>query len=324
MLTHERRGTTVRGRPGAWWALVTAVVLGVGQVTAAGLAQADPLQLSVTASEPRAYGYLLGDVVTRTIEVHVPQGLVLDESSVPLPGARGKAIELRTVARRSSAESGGRRHDLTLQYQVFLSPTQTRTLETPTFTLRFTGQPRPQELRIEGWPITVSPIMPLEASPRRGLGDLQPDAPPPSIATSAPRHRLIAYAAMALLLSAYLAHVYIGLPFWARTRRPFTMAWRSLRGSSVSRSPDRSGEAYRQLHEALNRTAGEVVFEGGVERFVATQPRFAPLREDIATFFAKSRQHFFAEVPQSPDATDDAAWLLHFARRCRNAERGSA
>ncbi|CAN5126654.1 hypothetical protein BH11PSE9_BH11PSE9_25120 [soil metagenome] len=289
--------------------------------TAAASAQAAPQQLNATASEPRAYGYQLGDVVTRMVAVHVPEGMVLDDSSVPLPGARGKAIELRSVARRSSAESGGRRHDLTLEYQVFLSPPQTRTLETPTFTLRFTGQPRAQELRVEGWPITVSPIMPVEASPRRGLGDLQPDVAPPLIATSAARHRLIAYAVLASLLLVYLAQVYIGLPWWARTRRPFTSAWRSLRSLSAASTPEQSREAYRQLHEAFNRTAGEVVFEGGVQRFVAAQPRFAPLREDIAAFFAKSRQQFFGEA--APLA-GDAAWLLDFARRCRNAERGSA
>ncbi|CAN5149780.1 hypothetical protein BH11PSE9_BH11PSE9_38650 [soil metagenome] len=309
MLTRDRRGTLAR------WCCATLLTAMMA------IAQAAPLQLSATASEPRAYGYQLGDVVTRTVAVHVPEGLVLDESSVPLPGARGKAIELRSVARRSSAESGGRRHDLTLEYQVFLSPPQTRTLETPTFTLRFTGQPRAQELRIEGWPITVSPIMPVEASPRRGLGDLQPDVAPPLIATSAARHRLIAYAVIASLLLAYLAHVYIGLPFWARTRRPFTSAWRSLRGLSSASTQAQSRAAYQQLHEALNRTAGEVVFEGGVERFVAKQPRFAPLREDLKSFFAKSCQQFFGEATTQ---TNDAGWLLDFARRCRNAERGSA
>ncbi len=313
MLTRDRRGTVAR------WCCAALLVAGIA--VAPILAQTAPLQLSANASEPRAYGYQLGDVVTRAVAVHVPEGLVLDESSVPLPGARGKAIELRSVARRSSPETGGRRHDLTLEYQVFLSPPQTRTLETPTFTLRFTGQPRAQELRVEGWPITVSPIMPPDVSPRRGLGDLQPDMAPPLIATSAARHRLMAYAVLALLLLAYLAHVYIGLPWWARTRRPFTSAWRSLRGLSAASTADQSRAAYQQLHEALNRTAGEVVFDGGIERFLEAQPRFAPLREDLKAFFAKSRQQFFGDAATQ---TNEASWLVDFARRCRNAERGSA
>ena len=75
------------------------------------------------------------------------------------------------------------------------------------------------------------------------------------------------------------------------------------------------------MHEALNRTAGEVVFEGGVERFVQAQPRFAPLREDLKAFFAKSRQQFFGDAATQ---ASDAGWLVDFARRCRNAERGSA
>ena len=57
--------------------------------------------LNAVASEPRAFGYQVGDVVSRTVSVHAPQGLMLDESSLPQPGARGRALELRSVAMRS-------------------------------------------------------------------------------------------------------------------------------------------------------------------------------------------------------------------------------
>ena len=293
-------------------------IAAVALAHAAGLAATQP---GATTREPRAFGYQLGDVVARAVTVHVPDGLVLDAASVPQPGARGKALELRGVQRSDSAESGGRRVELRLEYQVFLSPPQVRTLEMPSFTLRLEGTPRPQELRIDAWPVTVAPLAPVDVSPRRGLGELLPDVAPPPLDASAGRTRLVVWAAAALLLLAGLGHVYFGLPAWRRTQRPFAQAWRGLRALPLAGPEPQWRAALQRLHEALNRSAGEVVFEHGIERFVAAQPRFAALRGDLATFFQCSRREFFAAG--QPGAAD-RAWLVEFCRRCRAAERGSA
>ena len=287
--------------------------------------------LTVTTTAPRAFGYQVGDVVSGTVLIHIPNGLVLDEASVPKTGARGKALELRSVIRSSWVAPGGRDLALELDYQVFLAPTQTRTLETPTLNLRFTSQPREQVLRIEPWPITVAPLAPADVSSRRGLGELQPDAAPPLVSTTAVRWRLAAEGVAALLLLGYLAHVYLGAPWWARSRRPFNLAWRDLRarrvqGSQGAQSPSRA--AIRRLHEALNASAGEVVFEAGVDRFVIAQPRFAHLRDDLVAFLRLSNRAFFATAasgakPPAP-AVDPMPWLIALCRRCRDAERGAA
>lgn len=277
--------------------------------------------LHATATEPRAYGYQVGDLVERSVSVHVPAGLVLDEASVPRPSARGKAIELKSVLRHSEAEAGGVRHELQLVYQVFLSPPEVRTLEMAPFVLHFTGQPRDQDLRVEAWPVTVSPLMPMEASPRNGLGELRPEIPPPLIDTRPGRWRLVAYGVVLLLLLAYLAQVYLGLPWWARRQRPFASAWRSLRGLPANAPATEWRVAFQRMHEAINQAAGEVLFEHGVDRFVAAQPRYAGLRNELAEFFRRSRSEFFA---QGAPAAGDGRWLLAFCRRCRDAERGAA
>ena len=304
--------------------------------TAACALDAPPV-LTATTLEPRAFGYQVGDVVSGTVVVHMPNGLALDESSLPKPGARGKALELRSVGRRSATEPGGQRLEVRLDYQVFLSPAQTRTLETPTLTLRFAGQPREQTLRIEPWPITVAPLAPGDVSPRRGLGELQPDAPPPLIATTAARWRLLAEGLVALLLLGYLAHVYIGVPGWARSHRPFNRAWRDLRqmrDASAPRAASPSRAAIQRLHAALNASAGEVVFEAGIDRFVSAEPHFQPLRDDLVVFLRLSSREFFATsatgatgasgVTAGAREGDPLPWLLAFCRRCRDAERGSA
>jgi len=307
--------------------LARAVLAGTFAVTcmaASAAPDAPSAQLMVSTQEPRAFGWQLGDVVSRTVTVDAPEGLQLDEASVPQPGARGKALELREVARRSSPSAGGQHHELTLTYQVFLSPQEPRVLEMPGFSLHFKGKPRDQDAKVEAWPVSVSPLAPVEVAHRRGLGELQPDAPPPRIDTHAERMRLAVYGVLALALLAYLAHVYIGLPWWVRRHRPFTLAWRQLRGlpSATAQAPTQAQwrVALQQMHGALNATLGEVVFEQDIDRFLRARPQFAPLRGELASFFRQSRLEFFGDG----HAPADGRGLLDLCRRCRDVERGAA
>jgi mxaA protein len=281
-------------------------------------AAAAPALLSARSDEPRAFGYTVGDVVTRRIALQVPAGLKLDEDSLPRAGTRGRALELQRVVLHTSL--GGAPDELQLDYQVFLAPREVRVLEMPPIELRFDGVPRPQTLRIDAWPVTVAPLAPVEASPREGLGEMRPDREPPPLDTGATRARLALEAGAALLLLGYLAHVYLVLPWAAQRRRPFGRAWKLLGALPVQPDATQRRAAFERVHAALNETAGEVLFEPGLERFVMLRPRFAPLRDDLVRFFTDSRSEFFAG---GGDAFD-ARWLVAFCRRCRDLERGAA
>src|SRR3954451_19681191 len=76
----------------------------------------------VEASEPRAFGYQIGDTVQRHVTVHAGAGWALDEHSLPHPGGQGGRLELPRAPPTSHSEGDGRRHELDLQYQVFVSP----------------------------------------------------------------------------------------------------------------------------------------------------------------------------------------------------------
>ena len=273
----------------------------------------------VEASEPRAYGYQVGDFVHRRLAAHAPDGWRLDETSIPRPGGRGQALELRRVVVQAHAEPGGRRHDLALEYQVFLSPAAVRTIEIAPFRLRFEGAARIEEVLVEAWPITVAPLAPVAVSPRRGLGELQPERAPPRIDTTLRQWRLVACGVVAALLLAWLAVLTFGPPWRAARNQPFGRAWRQLRRLPRDPAEVQWRWAFRQLHEALNRSAGEVLYEPGLERFIAVRPLFRGLRADLARFMQLSRNEFFAGAPRVPG---DGAWLVELCRRCRDAERG--
>jgi len=281
-------------------------------------AEAAPAVLSARSDEPRAFGYSVGDVVSRRIDLQVPSGLKLDEESLPRAGVRGRALELQRVVLRKSL--AGVPVGLQLDYQIFLAPRDVRVLEMPPIELRFDGSPRPQTLRVDAWPVTVGPLAPLEPFAREGLGDLRPDRLPPLLSTHATRWRLAWEAGAALLLLGYLAHVYLVLPWSAQRRRPFGRAWAALRGLPPLPDPAQRRAAFERVHAALNETAGEVLFEPGLDRFLALRPRFVPLRDELVRFFADSRAEFFAGGREPVDAH----WLVRFCRRCRDLERGAA
>ena len=277
-----------------------------------------PLVLQASTREPRAYGYQVGDTLQRQVLIQVPAGLVLDAASLPLAGARGQAIELRALRLQSQAVPGGQRQVLQLDYQVFLAPKEVRTLEIAPITLRYTGPPRDQALRIDAWPVTVAPLLPLAVSPRQGLGDLQPDIAPPRVDASALQQRLAVWAGAALLLAGWLVWARLGWPWWQRRHLPFGQAWARLRQLPDVPDDAQARAACQRLHRALDDSAGQVLFEAGLAGWLARQPAFAPLQADLAQFLALSQQLFFAPGAATPL---DGAWLRALSRRCCQAER---
>jgi mxaA protein len=280
------------------------LVLLAGPVLAAGP--------TAEITDPRAFGYFVGDVLQRRVLLQLPDGLAPDLSSLPQARRPGQALELRAARLQGN--------QLLLDYQVFLAPTEVRTLEMPPLQLRLAGSAGEQFLRIDAWPVTVAPLMPVDVSPRVGLGEMRPDAAPPAIATGARQLRLALYAAALAVLATVLVQVYVGLPWWGRRQRPFARAWRAMRSLPAVPSPVQQREALLLLHEALNASAGEAVFETGLADFIARHPRFAPQHDGLAAFFRHSHDEFFAERA----AAVDPEWLRRLCRACRDAERGTA
>jgi mxaA protein len=270
--------------------------------------------------EPRAYGYQVGDILHRRLIVHAADDWQLDPTSLPVAGRRGQALELRSVRTRRAGAAGSARHEIDLEYQVFVAPPEVRTIEIAPLKLRLAGAQRQETLRVEAWPVAVAPLVPVEVSPRQGLGELQPDIAPPLFETAALRTRLLAYAAAAALLLIGLALLHFGPPWHARRNRPFARALRALRRLPKRVPQAQWREACQVMHDALNRSAGRALFERDLEAFIRAHPAFAPLRGDVARFLQASRREFFDA--QAAGAEHDAGWLVDLARRCHEAERG--
>lgn len=299
-------------KPLLWAVLVSAAA-------AAAAAEPRPTVPQVQAGEPRAFGHQVGDLVERRVAVWLPAGWRLDDSTLPRPGGRGRAVELRRVDVHEDAEAGGRVLRFELQYQVFLAPAAPRLVEIPPWTLRVASDSRRDELRVDAAALMVAPLVTAEAPARNGFGDLRPDREPPLVDTRGWARRLALWALLALAPLALLFAVHVGVPWQAARRRPFGAAWRELRRLPSQPSGAEWRAALKQLHGALDRAAGEVVFEHRLQAFVDRVPRYRPLAPQLAEFLAVSRHEFFAGAEGAPPR---APWLLDLARRLRDAERG--
>jgi mxaA protein len=305
-------------------AAVLALVFALSVVPSAGPAVHAAAPVTVEFREPRAFGWRVGDVFERCVLLTLPAGAAVDERSLPMLGQRGRALELRHIDWRGR----GSVRELCLRYQVFLSPREARVLEIPVFTLRFLGSAAIQSVRVDAWPVVVGPLVPVAAPSRNGLGELRPEAPVPRVGTAEPKLHLTIIAMLLLPMLGYLAHVYVGAAWWARRHLPFDTAWRGLRALPAAAAGAGHGAqeqaAYTLLHRAFNHAAGEVLHPAGLDRWLTTQPRFAPLRSEIAQFFERSRAVFFAGGTAAAESADDARWLRDLCRCCRDVERGSA
>ncbi len=312
------------------------VALGRPHVLACALVLAGLVQLAfaesalpeLRAEEPRAFGWQLGDTVERRIELRIPAGWQLVPDSLPLPRLDGRAVELQQVLREDSADGVV----LRLRWQVMRSPAEPQVLEIAPLTLRVQGPTRVEALRVEAWPLMVSPLLPSEAPARRGLGPLRPDRLPAAEQDRLRPWRVGAEAAFSVGALLALAYAHWGA-FWRRDRgRPLADAWRVVRrtlavpsnakGHTPTEPPAVAlADALRTLHHALNQYAGRVLQPAGIAAFCTDHPTFVPLADALQRLFALSDRVFY----EGADAPPGSAAELHtLARRLRDAERDAA
>jgi mxaA protein len=166
---------------------------------------------------------------------------------------------------------------------------------------------------VPAWPINVSALT-ARATPGASGWELRPDRPAPTIATAPARRRLLAAsAALAACLACWAA--WLAWRHWHEgVTRPFASALRELRGHD-----DTSAAAYRLLHGAFDRTAGEVLRASTLARLFERAPQFTPLRGQIERFYAQSAARFFGEASPAQAVSPSA-----LCRDLRRVERRSA
>jgi mxaA protein len=277
----------------------------------------EPAQISWRAEDPRPFGYVIGDELSRRIDIDAPATYSLQTDSLPRPGRVDAWLELRKINVTEKSLGELKRHTLDLHYQIMNSPDSVKTYPLPKLLIIFNYLDKPRTVEITDAPFTVSPITPEYVLARAGLEEMRADKSAPLIDATAHYWRL-GFAALALA-GVLLSLVYIkwGMPFLRRHNGPFARAWRDIKKLGEADKP----AALRRLHRAFNETAGVSIFPQHLTEFFSRHPAFIDLQQDTQTFFDASRGEFFSSRSNNGNGLN-ASWLMDFCARCRDRERG--
>ena len=289
--------------PGLLAGLLIGLLIGLPTVLLTG---SRPAHAMVDTRVDRAYGYLLGDIITAEASVTIPAGMTLDPDSLPLPGRVSGWLHLLSA----DARRDGDRITLARRYLVTASADTVSLIWLPRVELRFlaqdgrspsssTGDSRES---IDTVAVAISPITAESAFTRNGLGELRPDRPParPDLARI---DRWLRLAVAALLLAGSVA-----ILLRLRERRqgggaPFRAAARELGRLARGDGPraENLAQGYRALHRAFDRFAGRTLLSADVDDFVNAHSAMSGRRDAIRDFYARSDARFFATTAEGAE-----------------------
>jgi mxaA protein len=300
--------------------VVLCMLLVVASGSGASAEVASPVS-RIEIVEPRSFGYVIGDTLTRRVVLETDGGATLDADRLPKPGRVSNWIELVDVTARRSGAGGGARHELNLTYQIFNSAPEVSTRALPALRIPLKTAAGTAFHDVPQFLFTSGSLTPEYVAAREGLEEMRPDAPPPPLSTASVRARLALYGLALAAIALYFAYSYLSLPFLARSRGPFARALRAVKAAARARDGrDGRQAALKALHRAFNETARGTVFGEHLDRFFAEHARYALLRPEVERFFADSRREFFGTG--STELT--LSWLAALARNLRDCERGVA
>lgn len=338
----------LRNVPSAWLASLACLMLCAATLSAQAasdeikVAEIPPDQIVVTTREPeRDVGYTVGDILERTITVEVKKPYKLEPTSLPIVGYerryRGQVIGiiLHSIRTEREEQADKTRYTLHLAYQVFTNNVVAKAAFLPAEILRFSkaasspaeankqATPEVRQYRVPEWGFRISPLAVYGSVKLED--DMSPLLPPPALSDAAEHLHIrifLAVLALALLLLAYIHANSRWLPV---LNRPFARALRKIK--ALPETEDGLREAISLLHQALNQTAGQAMFQPALPQLLQQKPGFTHVSAEMTRFFALSNQVFFgpsahAETDTTLTLAESLQWLRDFCTHCRDCERG--
>lgn len=273
---------------------------------------------AVTMNEPRAFGYFVGDLLHRTAEIAVAPGEEFVAASLPQPGQLAYWLELSKVTPSQQTQGGQRHLTLTLEYQLFYVPIDTRKVKIPATNIELKGAEGTRIVTIPAFTFLISPIREIypEKSGETTATFLKDDARAQRLKTGTVRTAILASALTSALALALLAFHRAWWPFHARPRRPFTEAQRTVTDHRQS-----YGIALLALHRAFDRAHGERLLAADLDQFLAQRPEQSGNRAASQRFFSASQTFFFANDPVAAEAALPRSTLETLAHDLAVTER---
>jgi mxaA protein len=270
----------------------------------------------------RDAGYVVGDVLNRTVTLEIKKPYELIKESLPIVGYEHRwkgqvsGIELIKISTESKEHANSVSHVIDLSYQVFTTSRTARPaiLRGEIVKIRNATNKDVVQYRIPSFNFRVSP---LSVYGQVVLKDeMSPFVPPLQLDSSKEKlylRLLIGALTLSLLGLLYILGVHAWLP---KMGAPFAKAYRDIR--KMPNDATSLKQAVSRVHQSINVTAGASVFSHTIDDFLKAKPAFTPMKKELETFFNFSREVFF----EAGNSTVTKEWLLSLCCKLRDCERG--
>ena len=288
--------------------------------------------VKLTKVDPaRNVGYLMGDILDRTITLEVKKPYKLIETTLPIVGYEHRyqgqvsGIELRKISHTKKDSNTSTVYVVQLSYQVFATAPTVKPALLPAEIVKFQG-PSTSEAK-DGLVQYRIPEFYFRSSPMAVFGavkiedDMSPLRQPLLLQAYPVKQKLVAcliILGLSLLGLLYIVGARAWLPLMGK---PFAKAVRQTRKLSP-KDADALKTALSSMHQAFNTSAKYSVFSDNIAEFIAQKPSFKTIEAEMRQFFALSHQVFFETHNASSDEAKSLNWVKSFGKQCRDCERG--
>ena len=273
---------------------------------------------------PRAFGYVIGDVIEHEVQIALAPPFTLEPASLPRPRPLNYWLDLQNVRLDDhGVSSGSHRYTLHLAYQSFYAALEPKRLVIPAIALTATGNDQRAAIAVPEWAFITSPLREVVATGPGQAMRLQPDIEPRPIPIRGMAISLAAGGVTGLLALAALAWQLGWWPFRAMRRRPFAKASRAIGQLASSSTSSTYRAALVALHRAFDATAGRGVFTEDLPAFLTAHPAFRAGEAEVQRLFAASRQAFFGNDVEGAVKALPPEQLAAISRHLRSIERSA-
>lgn len=280
---------------------------------------------AVHTLEPRAFGYFLGDIIERTIEIETGPDDEIVTASLPRTGPSNYWLELRSVAQSSERRGDGRLHKIKLTYQAFYAPIDPRKQTIPAAQIAVKGPNGSETTTIPPFTFLMSPLREIfpEKSGETAETFLRPDMAVPIRHSGGLRTAAFIAAGLSALLLILLARDLAWWPFHKRPARPFSRATREIGHALAKGGTEGYRAALLALHRAFDTAAGQRLLAADVDSFLTSHPEYGDTRTAVERFFSASRAAFFGDAQREAETGLPPTELKELAATLARQERAA-
>lgn len=254
----------------------------------------------------RDSGYTIGDVIDMTVTFTLPMSQKIDENSLPLVGRVRSWLDIQSIQVTQHQQLVR----LKMRWQLFASVEIAQRLKTPEIVLKTTGKPV-QTIIIPQQTFYYSPVLPMPP-----IKDIKRRAnlAPPSFDTAEPAIYFSVCFGLFFLcgfLWLWLKNRLTWLPYQAG---PMAQLLRKLKRTTSSTGFNE--QQLRDIHAALNESAGVSLYPHNLSRLFTHAPYFSNEINNVIQFFNQSWTHFYKDAtlqPEPIDVTSTKQWIQRVA-----------